>query len=107
MSQVILSVSPNDCTEEHGQALGHGRPGASHIYLKTVFSSYRICDNKRYYFPLQSLSFMSLHHNSFNNIAVTEVRALRVKKREREVRNHVEANIVEGKKECRNVGDFF
>lgn len=106
VSQVIPSVSPNDWTEKHRQASGHGRPGASHMYVKPAFSSYMICDNTRYCFPLQSWSLMSLHHNGFKNIASIEVWALHVKKRERELKDHVEATIVKSK-EKKNVDFFF
>ena len=39
---------------------------------------------------------MSLHHKGFHNIAITEVWALHVKKRERGLKDHVDANIVKG-----------
>lgn len=51
------------------------------------FSSYMIDDNKRYHFPLQTLSLMSLHHNNFNNIAITEVWALHGEKTVRDQRS--------------------
>lgn len=90
VSQVMPSDSSNDWTEKHRQASGHGRPAASDMYLKPFFFSYTICDDKRYYFPLQSLSLMSLHHNSFNNIAIIEVWPLHAKKREKELKDCVE-----------------
>lgn len=76
------------------------------MYLKPVFSSYMICDNKRYNFLLQSLSLTSVHHNDFNNIAIIKVWALHVKKRERELKDHVEANVVKSK-EKKNVGNII
>lgn len=49
---------------------------------------------------------MSLHHNGFKNIASIEVWALHVKKREGELKDHVEATIVKSK-EKKNVDFFF